>query len=387
MIETHLPAPEKLRMDAIQELVRSHGPCVTLLLPSYRPGEQAKSMAVLIRSKLKDAAQQLGDRKVAASVRADLLDPLEQLAEDPESQKGFHWGRVLFSAPGVFRSFQLIEPASVSLTVGGYFQIRPILASLHLPPEFYVLQLSKKRFDVLRCAGLDTEPVKLNGVPETLDEAMAFKPPDHDLENRSSAGPSTGSMRGVRFGTGSGRETEHTHLADFYKLVDRGLHALSKAAVAPVVLAGVDQDAVLYRAVSKYPNLLEQNIHGSPGGALPEHEILRQAYTLVRLHCVKRQEKALAEAKERLAPARFASGMNTILRAAVEGRVTSLYIDEAARMSGVLEAIKRGERWTRGEEDLLNAAAVETILQGGEVFELPAGSLPDGAAVTAILRY
>lgn len=387
MIETHLPAPEKLQMDAIQELVRSHGPCLTLLAPPYRPGEQAKSMSVLIKSKLKEAAQQLVAGKISASMRADLLDPLELLAEDPESRKGSHWGRVLFRAPGVFRSFQLIEPTSVSLTVGGYFHIRPILAGLHLPAEFYVLQLSKKRFDLLRCAGLKTEPVKLNGVPETLEEAMAFKPPDHDLENRSSAGSSTGAMRGVRFGTGSGRETEHTHLADFYKLVDRGLHAVSKAAAAAVVLAGVDQDTALYRSVSRYPNLLEQTIRGGPDGALPEHEILRRAYTVVRLHCIQRQVKALAEAKERLAPARFASGLNAILRDAVQGRVTSLYIDETARTSGVLEAIKRGERWTWGEEDLLNAAAVETILQRGEVFELPAGSLPDGALATAILRY
>jgi hypothetical protein len=287
----------------------------------------------------------------------------------------------------VFRTFQLIEPVSVSLTVGGYFQIRSILADLHVPAEFYVLKLSKKRVDVLRCAGLSAEPLKLNGVPETLEEAMAFKPPDHDLENRSSAGSSTGSMRGVRFGTGSGRETEHTHLADFYKLVDRALHALPKAAMTPLVVAGVDQDAAIYRAVSKYPNLLEQSIHGSPGGALSEQEILRRAYSLVRSHCLDRDAKALAVSKERLAPARFASGLNTILRAAVQGRVASLYIDEAARMSGVFEGVKSGERWHWGEEDLLNAAAVETILQGGEAFELPAGSIPEGAGAAAILRY
>ena len=51
---------------------------------------------------------------------------------------------------------------------------------------------------------------------------MAFKQPDHDLENRSAAGSSVGSMRRIRFGTGSGRETQQTYLADLYKEVDRG---------------------------------------------------------------------------------------------------------------------------------------------------------------------
>jgi hypothetical protein len=53
---------------------------------------------------------------------------------------------------------------------------------------------------------------------------LAFKPPDHDLENRSAAGSSVGAMRAVRFGTGSGRETQHTYLRTSIKAVDHGLH-------------------------------------------------------------------------------------------------------------------------------------------------------------------
>jgi hypothetical protein len=67
--------------------------------------------------------------------------------------------------------------------------------------------------------------------------------------------------------------------------------------------------------------------------------------------------------------------------------VARLYIDPAARMSGVLEAIRRAGPGRWGEEDLLNIAAVETMLQGGLAFVLPTGRIPDGAAVAAILRF
>ena len=257
-----------------------------------------------------------------------------------------------------------------------------------MPAKFFLLKLSKKNVEVFRCAGLRAEYVKLpGGVPETLEEALAFKKPDHDLENRAAAGSSPGALHAIRFGTGSGRETQGTYLADFYKAVDRGVRELLGAASdAPLVLAGVDEDTVLYRMNNRYPNLLARNVQGSPG-ASAEPDILRQAYSIVRSDCGERAVRALQESKERVAPARFSTSLKTILRSAVEGRVASLYIDEAARMFGTFEGTRKGGRWNWGEEDLLNIAAVETILQGGQAFALPTGRIPDGAAVAAVLRF
>ena len=87
----------------------------------------------------------------------------------------------------------------------------------------------------MRCAGLHAELTKLPPrIPATLAEAMSFEPPDHDLENRSASGSSTGAMHGVRFGTGSGRETKHAHLADYYKLSTAGCKSSS---VNPTLLS------------------------------------------------------------------------------------------------------------------------------------------------------
>jgi hypothetical protein len=388
MTEAKVLALESLQLEEIHELIRSPGPCVTLLLPPYRPGEQAKPMATVMKSDLQEAARQLAQRGIPDSITRDLLEPLEQLGADPELSAGSHWGRVIFRSLDTFRQFAVTEPVKPSFHVGGCFEIKPILTELHLPAEFFLLRLSKKKVEVFRCAGLRAEPLKLPaGVPETLEEALAFKPPDHDLENRSAAGSSPGAMHAIRFGTGSGRETQSAYLADFYKAVDRGMRELlSASSDAPLVLAGVDEDTVLYRMVNRYPNLLACSVHGSPGGSV-EHDTLRQAYSIVRSDCTERAVRVLHDSKERVAPGRFSTSLNTILQSAVEGRVASLYIDEAARMFGVFEGTRRGGRWNWGEEDLLNIAAVETILQGGLAFQVPTSRIPDGAEVSAILRF
>ena len=41
MIEAKVSPFKSLRLDGIHELVQSPGPCISLLLPPYRPGEQA----------------------------------------------------------------------------------------------------------------------------------------------------------------------------------------------------------------------------------------------------------------------------------------------------------------------------------------------------------
>jgi len=263
-----------------------------------------------------------------------------------------------------------------------------VLADLHLPAEFYLLKLSQKQVDLLRCAGLQAEPVDLpKGIPRTLEEALEFKPPDHDLENRSPAGSSAPAMRGIRFGTGSGRENARVYLADFFKAVDRGVRELVQGKATPLILAGVGEDTVIYQSISEYPRLLEDSIHGSASMPSPQDELLRQAYAIIRADCTERAAASLVEMKERMAPARFLTDLDAILRAAVEGRVGWLYINEDAQIFGVFEGVRRGGRLDWGEEDLLNVAALETLLQRGSVYALPDAKMPDGVAVAAGLRY
>src|ERR1700730_4697434 len=189
MIEAKVSAVESFGLENIQELVKTSGPCVTVLLPSYRPGAQAKSMAASLKTNLQEAAREWVLRKISGSAITDLLDPLAQLTQDEEFLAGSRWGRAIYRSGEILRQLTLIGPINQALTIGACFNLRPILAELHLPAEFYLLELSKKRVDLFVCKHFRAERVELpSGVPETLDEALASKPPDHDLENRSSAG-------------------------------------------------------------------------------------------------------------------------------------------------------------------------------------------------------
>ncbi len=296
---------------------------------------------------------------------------------------------MIFLSRDQFLEFEIGDVPRAYAVAGGNFLIRPLLSHLNLPSTFLILKLSKKRADLMRCGVQSCQPVPFpKGFPHTIEEAMAFEPPDHDLENRSAAGPSPGSRRGIRFGTGSGKETEHAHLADFYKMVDRAVQQVQHDGHAPLVLAGVQEDSSMYRNVALYPAIVERSVGGSPdGGGLTEKDLERQARAIVQTAESDRLAAELAELKERTTPARFSTNLWNILKAATEGRVGRIYIDENAERKGVFQELKRGDRWDWGEEDLLNLAAVETLRHGGLAFTLPSSRMPDQACIAAFFRY
>jgi len=386
MVAINSSAAQVLDLGTIREILLSPGPCVTMLLPTYRPGEPAGSPATILKANIQEAAKQLAERSLPKSAIASLLQPLQNIAEDPAFAAGSHWGRAIFRSPNVFQHFYLTNAVvGALLTVGGCFAIRHLAWELSRPRVFHVLALSKTHVALLRCAGLHAEIANLPpGVPETLMEALALKAPDHDLEGRSAVGASTGAMHSVRFGTGSGRERQQAHLADYYKLVDRGLQQTCRESGVPLLLAGVEEDVAIYQAGSAYRHLLKNSIPGSPDLIREQTEILKQAYAILRTDAIERQRAALLAAKERTAPPGFITDPDTILRATFEGRVRELYLNERGEKAGVFE---RGMYQSWGQEDLLNLAAVQTIIHDGKACSLPAEMMPDGLAAIGIMRF
>ncbi len=390
MLATGAAAPELIRLANMRDMLRSPGPCVTILFPPYHPGEPTGSPAAILKAYLQEAARQLATRGYSKALSSNLLHPLEELSHDADFAAGWRWSQAIFRSPGVLERLLLAQPVPAFLAVGGSFAIRQLSAELARPRLFYILALAKNHVKLLRCAGLHAELAKLpHGVPETLEEAMQLEPPDHDLENRSPAGVSTGAMHGVRFGTGSGRETRHAHLGDFYKLVDRGLQELLRTVEAPLVLAGVDEDASLYRSVSANPHLLKRSIAGSVDVSEPLTGTLQQAYGLLRADAVERQTAILTASRESATPARFSTDAHAILHAALAGRVAHLFLNEDTTQIDVFE---RGNYQSWGREDLLNLAAVQTAIHHGKYCEVPASAMPaspmpDACAAAALMRY
>lgn len=89
--------------------------------------------------------------------------------------------------------------------------------------------------------------------------------------------------------------------------------------------------------------------------------------------------------------ARAATSMEDVIRAAYQGRIDTLLLAEGEAVEGCYDEeadeVATGPEFAETDEDLLDAAAVQTLRHGGAVYVLPPEEMPDDAAAAALLRY
>jgi len=380
----------RLDAGALRLLADCKGPCVTMLIPEHHPGAQAGSRKTLVRDLIQRAARQLAEGKLK-TYASHLLASMEAIAEEGETEAGGP-GFAIFCSPRVLEVFDLPcgtkksqhtgKPAE-KLTIASHFDLSPLVERAFVPQEFFILGISRKHLRLFRYGNGICQEVPLPPkVPVSVEVAGAFDQPDHDLENRSSSGTSNGSMRAVHFGTLSDREAAGEYLYHFFGIVDQGLK--ETLAGGPLLLAGVHEEVAAYRRAAKYPHILESEIHGNIE-FLPVEEIAQHAVDAAREHYRRAGRRVLAEYREMADRSRAMDDLNDVLRAAAAGRVHRLCAREGIEIHGCM--VPELDSAHAVTEDLLNAAVVETLRHGGEVFMLPKDQIPASHPAAAILRY
>jgi hypothetical protein len=227
-------------------------------------------------------------------------------------------------------------------------------------------------------------------VPANMEAAEGVDHPDHHVQNRASIGGNAGKMNSMRFGTVSDYDSEAEQLNHFFAMVAKGLRDVVKD--LPAFLVATRPDTLAYRRAAHNTNLFEDELHENPAHCRPAqveakareaavHELRRKAESAI---------KALPEIREKVVGDPVA-----IYRAACAGRARQLFVAEGAHMTakgarimGIHEvAGTRPVEGVHDDDDILNAAAAETLRTGGTVFVLPGDALPMGGSIAAVLRY
>jgi hypothetical protein len=362
---TSIAAAKDLDLEALKLLSAQTGPCLTITLPERRPGAPEGVRSTVLRSFLRSAA--------ATRQPAGFLEPLEELCEDPALEGGGP-GLAIFRAPGFLACYQV--PAEKERAVeASHFLLAPFVVEAHMPAELFALGLSVKRLRLFHCTRRQCQEVAWpEGVPASLEEAGQYDRGERSLENRSTAGVSTGDMRRVRFGTATDRDTSGAYLHDFFERVHRGLKPL--LADRPLVVMGVRGETAAYQRVCGGSKVLA----AEPGNIeyLPPAEIGWRAREALRRDYFERGARVLAEIREIPDRRRAAVAIAEVLRAAAQGRVHRLCVRAETELAGP---------WKSGTEDLVNAAVAETLRAGGEVFVVTQDRMPEQEPLAAQLRY
>ena len=380
MITTARTSLKTLDAQELTQLARRQGPCITIQIPDVHPGAAAGSRLAYLRQLTHEAAEGLGDLNRSLQGN-DLARSLEQLGALLDHSEHGGPGITLLASPGDEMVYQTPGVASERLTIASRFHILPLLAAALAPQEFYILGLSTKQVRLWHYSHGTCEERELPpDVPANLEAAGGYSPRDHALKNHSAAGPSAGTMRGRRFGTSSDRDSGGEHEHHFFGLIAKGLKETVDG--APVFLIGVREELAEFHRAAKQLRIFGSEWHTSPQYCSLA-EVRARACDAAMSEYLRAGQHALQSLPE--VREKMMGGPEVILKAAAKGRVRCLFVAQGAR-APASQAQADADGLYPGE-DLLNAAAVETLRTGGEIFTIPGDELPGAVPIAAVLRY
>ncbi|HOO91089.1 MAG TPA: hypothetical protein PLA74_09745 [Syntrophales bacterium] len=348
------------------------GICVSIYMPAIRKGAEIQQNQIRYKNLLRDAEDRLLSSDLRPSEIKDILAPAQEMSGNIPFWQNQSDGLAVFLSPDTFKYYRLPKRFEELVVITDRFHIKPLIPALGFDTEFFILAISQKNVRLLRCSLQHVEEMDITGMPENLDDALNLD----DFEKR------------LQRHTGS--EDMKANLLQYFQHVDRGLHELLKDKKVPLIFAGVDYLLPIYREANTYPYLTEKGISGNPKG-LSADKLRDTARPIVESFLEAKRVDALSQYRQNAGTGLTSDNVSEIVQAAHHGRVGTLFVSVGVQQWGTFDTSTNTVRLDTdagtGNEDLLDLATIQTILNGGTVYAMDYDKIPIDSALAAIFRY
>jgi len=378
-----------ITMSEIQTLLASRSRwCVSLFLPTHRAGKESEQDPIRLKNMLRDVEDTLVAKGMRSPEAKELLKPVQAAAQEPGFWQHYSDGLAIFVDPDNFHHFHLPIPFGERTVIANRFFIRPLLPMLTANGDFYILALSRNQVRLLGGNRFTIEDKALAGFPLSLAESMKYEDTVGNRQYRSGVG-SGGGHPSVYHGHETG-EDEKDQLFRWFREIDEGIKPILGTGKMPMLLAAVDYYRPIYKEANTYAHLMEEGISGNPDD-LKAETLHAQACAMLEPYFNLAREKAIDQYRSQSAGNKASSELKEVVPAAFQGRISTLFITLGAQVWGRFNpstnSVEVHLEPELGDEDLLDLAAIQTILNGGTVYALQPELMPEDAQLAALFRF
>ena len=366
--------------------------CVSLYMPTHRVGREQQQDPIRLKNLLAEAETKLLANGLRRPKVQKLMRPAEELLWNDDFWRHQSDGLAIFVSNDFRVVYRLPIEFKELLMITNNFHIKPLLPLLGRVGKFYVLAISLNNIRLFQGTADAISEIALN-FPTSMDKALWMDEPEKYL-NMHSGSVSTNEAKGGSgiFHGHNAADDEKRNILRFFQSVNEGVNTLIEDKTIPMILAGVDSLLSVYREANTYQNLLQDGVTGSPERE-NLNELHEHAWKIAKPIFEESQKKAF-EKYQQLSGQQSALATNdlsTAVKAAKFGQMETLFVPLGVQKWGRYDTANNkvilASEPSPENEDLLDLAAAETILNSGQVFAVPREQLPGTGDLAAILRY
>jgi len=363
---------------------------ISIFLPTHRAGRETEQDPIRLKNLLNTVETQLLDQGKRRTEVETLLKPGFDLLSNDTFWRHASDGLAIYLAPDFFKVFRIPVSLDELSVISPQFHLRPLLPFFARDGHFFVLSLSQKQCILYEGTKHTIDEVEFEETLPDLAEAMKFDQFSKELQFRSGTASTSGGENAALFHGHDPSDDDKKRLLRWFQKVDDALSTLLVNENSPMVVAGVEYLIPIFKEATSYPHIVKDNIHGNPDEFSPK-EIHSKAWPIIVPIFSEEENEAKGKYFELKNKGQTSQAIDEILFAAHHGKIESLFIALGEQVWGNYDLEKQTlqvfEDNQSGDFDLVNIAAVQTILNGGFVYAVEPEKVPGGENLAAIFRY
>lgn len=377
----------KLSTSDFKQLAEAKSSCVSIYMPAEKAGAETRKNPILFKNLIKEAQDKLEQRDLLTDELANVLNSAEDYIDNYDFWQHQDSGLAFFINTDGIKYYRLPHSFEPYVEVGDRFYLKPLLPVITNNSKFYLLTLAQNQVQFFLGSHYSINQVDLpESIPASLAEALKYDDPEKQTQYHSS-NPTTSP---IYHGQGVGTTDNKDEIRRFFQQIDRGLQAVLQEGKTPLILAGVEFLLPIYQEVNSYGNLLPKGITGNPENVEPT-ELHRQAWSIIEPHLAGTRKEAIDKYHQLANTEEASSQLEQVVAAAAVGQVETLFVAANAQYWGEFQlqsnkVISHAEA-TPDSIDLVDFAATQTYLQGGNVYILELAEMPEQTVLSAVFRY
>ncbi|PRY14968.1 hypothetical protein CLV24_103207 [Pontibacter ummariensis] len=374
--------------------------CISFYLPTHRAGKETLNGmdGIAFKNEIRKAKDLLKEHGVSDPEIEEYLKPAENLLNDNNFWRHQGEGLAVFITKGFSTYYTLPISMPTAVYVLNQFYITPLLPVLSQNGRFFILCLYREKIGFFEATIDNIRQIDISSfAPETMSESLKFDVKGNDQDFQHSRTTVNGvNIMGNESGSTKG-DFEHGRVREFMNDLDNSLwDNILHDSDEPLVLAGVDHYCALYRKYSKYKNILPENVPFDENvDLINKKHVHEKAIEVVKPLMQKSHADSFTRYQNVAGTGVTSDDIATVAAESVHGRIDTLFVTPSQPVWGSYDAKSASaevhEEYQRGDDDLINLAAVKTISQGGKVYVSSYDGMSEVSngrgSVKALFRY
>jgi hypothetical protein len=387
-----------IKIEDLKNLVeKTEESCVSIYIPTHEKGEETGQDPIRLKNQLRKAENLLKEKGLKENEINQILKPAKILIDDIKFWQHQSKGLAIFLSKNSHYTYRLPYNFEELTVVYGGFNIKQLIPVLSSDEFFYILALDLKRSVLFKAGRYSINEIDLKDTPASLEEALKYNDPEKSIQfhtgtSQATVGQGTAGRSAIFHGHGGGvDDVKHKKdILEFFHLLERGVMKEIPGSNYPLVLIGVDYLVPIYKETNSYPYLEEKSIYHNPHD-LSEMEIHNKAWDIIKQHFEEKFSEEVNIFREFSANGKSTDDLKGILEAAYSSRVRSLFLNIDEQQWGSFNPdtldIRIDDRPLNGNIDLLDLAAIQTIIHNGVVYSLKTDKMPVSSKAAAVFRF